>query len=192
MVGNDVVDLGDAEAREGATHPGFDARVFDAREREALAASGAPNRLRWLLWAAKEAAYKAGRRENPELVFSPRRFEVHLDAGLSGTVRHPDGSVPVTITEDADAVHAVARAPGDAAILCGIARRPEEADASVAVRQLARERIAAHLGCEPDALRFERDGRIPRLRVPGIDRALDVSLSHHGRFVAFACDTGAP
>ena len=32
MIGNDVVDLGDDEAREGAQHPRFDARVFTAGE----------------------------------------------------------------------------------------------------------------------------------------------------------------
>ena len=65
MIGNDVVDLGDAEVQPGATHPRFDARVFAREEREALRASGAPNRLRWILWAAKEAAYKAARKLDP-------------------------------------------------------------------------------------------------------------------------------
>ncbi len=60
MVGNDIVDLGDAETCNGPSHPGFDARVFAPVERRALAASPAPNRLRWSLWAAKEAAYKLG------------------------------------------------------------------------------------------------------------------------------------
>ena len=54
MVGNDVVDLGDAETRGGPSHPRFDARVFAPAELAALAASAAPNRLRWSLWAAKE------------------------------------------------------------------------------------------------------------------------------------------
>ena len=39
MVGNDVVDLGDREARTGPAHSRFDTRVFSAGERRAIAAA---------------------------------------------------------------------------------------------------------------------------------------------------------
>jgi hypothetical protein len=39
------------------------------------------------------------------------------------------------------------------------------------------------------AVHIGRSGRIPTVEVDG--RGLDLSLSHHGRFVAFACDLGA-
>ena len=42
MVGDDVVDLADPEARADALHPRFDARVFAPAERAALAASADP------------------------------------------------------------------------------------------------------------------------------------------------------
>jgi hypothetical protein len=83
MLGNDVVDLWDPETRPGAAHPRFDVRVFDPTELAALARSRAPNQLRWVLWAAKEAAYKAAKRMDPTTLLSPRRFVV------SSLVRHP-------------------------------------------------------------------------------------------------------
>ncbi len=69
---------------------------------------------------------------------------------------------------------------------------------SARVRLLARERIAAHLSLLPEM--NEAGGRVelltsgtrpgrtpPRIRIGGRDRPdLDVSLSHHGRFVAWA------
>ena len=58
MIGNDIVDLRDPEVQPGASHPRFDRRVFAPEERSALAASGARERLRWILWAAKEAGRK--------------------------------------------------------------------------------------------------------------------------------------
>ena len=70
MLGNDVVDLADPEVRGGPAHPRFDARVFSPPERRALESESAPNRLRWTLWAAKEAAYKLAVKRDPNAIFA--------------------------------------------------------------------------------------------------------------------------
>ena len=77
MLGNDVVDLRDPETH--TRHPSFDARVFTETERRSLDASPDPHAMRQMLWAAKESAYKAARRRDPRVVFSPIRFETVLD-----------------------------------------------------------------------------------------------------------------
>src|SRR4029453_11561642 len=91
-----VVDFAASEARAGAAHPRFDARVFACSEREALLRSDAPPGLPWILWAAKEAAYKAVKRADPATVFSPRRFVVARLGGAAARVvfahRAPDGT----------------------------------------------------------------------------------------------------
>ena len=66
MVGNDIVDLGDPDADPSTLHPGFDARVFTARERRSIESAGDPARQRWRLWAAKEACYKLARQLRPD------------------------------------------------------------------------------------------------------------------------------
>src|SRR5262245_7884253 len=188
MLGDDVVDLGDPDAAPGAMHPRFDERVFAAQEREWLAASGRPSRARWWLWAAKEAAYKRARRLDPALPFHPRRFVVELEAtALRGRVRAPGGEARVRLSRAGDALHAVAfgAEEEEARIACGVAELAEGADPSLAARALATARVAARLGARAEALRVERRDRIPALRLPD-GRALALSLSHHGRFVAFA------
>lgn len=190
MVGNDVVDLRDEEVLKGPTHPRFDARVFSRGERMALAASGAPQRLRWMLWAAKEAAYKLAKKRNPRTVFSPRGFVVHLDGSLTGEVEHAGGVVPVHISATPDAVHAIATESDDSGpILSGVAASDTPLDASRDVRELAACAVAERLRTPRQAIRIDRRGRIPVLEVEGVP--FDLSLSHHGRFVAFACDLGA-
>ena len=195
MLGNDVVDLGDPGTREGATHPRFDARVLARSEREALAREPAPRRLRWALWAAKEAAYKAAKKRDPRTVFSPRRFVVALrparDGGLEGAVRHGRLRLAVRVEVGADAawVHALAGdpLPEPGALCAGLLElAPDEADAGRAVRDAARRALAPRLGVDPGGLVFVREGRVPRLRLHGAPAAVDVSLSHHGRFAAFA------
>ncbi len=98
MVGNDVVDLADRDARSQTYALRFDARVFDRSERAAIERAGSPQSLqspqstestesqRWRLWAAKEAAYKVARKENAGTVFTPARFGVRLDAAGHGYV----------------------------------------------------------------------------------------------------------
>ncbi len=187
MIGNDVVDLADRSVAERPRHPRFDERVFAPAERAALARSGAPERLRWMLWAAKEAAYKVAKKLDAEAVWSPRHFVVELGENLAGCVRHRDREIPVRVELGAGFVHALAT---DGTWEAGERRAnvaaSDEDDASAAVRALARRDLAVWLGANEEELAIERRGRIPALLRGGVATALDLSLSHHGRFVAWA------
>jgi phosphopantetheinyl transferase (holo-ACP synthase) len=190
MVGNDVVDLGDPEARAGGCHARFDARVFAASELALLAASAQPVRLRWTLWAAKEAVFKAARKHDPGTVFSPRRFVVRSTTPDRAEVAFGDASYDVDLQSDERYVHAVAVQQGGPArtVLAAVERLAHDSTvpAGEAVRALAIRTIAPRLGVATSELRVTRDGRIPRLEHGG-RLATDLSLSHHGCFVAFAC-----
>jgi hypothetical protein len=191
MVGNDVVDLRDPEVLKGPAHPRFDARVFARSERDALRQSGAPERLRWIFWATKEAAYKLAKKRDPETVFSPSRFVASLDATLFGEVRHGEARYPVRLAAGGESVHAIASEGGASGpIVSGVASSEDPLDASRAVRALAASALAERLRLPERAVRIGRRGRIPTLELIGRDTVLDLSLSHHGRFVAFACDLG--
>jgi hypothetical protein len=191
MLGNDVIDFGDPDTRPGALHPRWDERVFAARERAALAASALPERLRWALWGAKEAAYKLARKLDPKTVFAPSRFEVALDAQLRGHVAWPGGAARVAVLEAKACLHALAwdGATDEARILHGFARTtgPDPAAASAAARELAERETERRLGLGAGTLRVHKRGRVPRL-LHTDGGAFDLSLSHHGAVVAFACD----
>ncbi len=193
MVGNDVVDLADAEAAPGANHSRFDARVFGPRERRRLQTADDARRMRWILWAAKESAYKAVRRRDPGVIFSPARFEVELDAGLRGCVRHPGGALDVRIELFGDCVHALAAAPPHEpeTLLRGVAV-VEGGDPSERVRALAIGALAQHFDAVPGALSIRSVGRIPQLFLRGAATACPLSLAHHGRFAAWACALPPP
>jgi hypothetical protein len=241
MVGNDVVDLSDRDADPATLHPRFDARVFSARELELLRASSRPVALRWRLWAAKEAAYKAVSKAYPGFVFSPSHFRVALAPSVgagrfaTGAVRCSAGRCRVALAESDRAIHAVARfdqpGNGEASESAGGAnvdqpprrrRTPESGDpprrprstratrarllqgqlrvdsleatredphaASRAVRDFARTRLAAFLGVDEGDLEIRRRGRIPELWLAGRRAHADLSLSHHGAVIAFACE----
>jgi hypothetical protein len=65
--------------------------------------------------------------------------------------------------------------------------RGDGEDPSRAARALAARELARRAGVPPEAVRFSRRGRVPLVWLEGFDLRADVSLSHHGRFVAFAC-----
>jgi len=195
MVGNDLVDLAESECTGDAVHPRFDARVFAASELEALERCEDRGRMRWMLWAAKESAYKLARRQSPGLVFAPSRFVVHLQPDLSGQVRLGGQSFPVRVVQAGESIHAVARSSqardedviSEVAPLVAIPHGEEDADApSRAVRALAITRLAPRLGVKTSELRIERRERVPWLHLRGSPITTELSLSHHGRFVAFA------
>jgi hypothetical protein len=198
MVGNDVVDI--AHTRRRARHPRFDERVFDERERAAIAADGDGEARRWAHWAAKESAYKVAKRADAGTVFSPLRFEVALegafvsgrDGALRGCVRHGDARYPVVVERRGDCLHALATAPGGrpAELLRGVGPAPDPAgdeSPSRAVRRLAIRDLAPRLAADTTGLVVRSDARIPLLQHRDGRDAATLSLSHHGRFVAWAC-----
>jgi phosphopantetheinyl transferase (holo-ACP synthase) len=189
MVGNDVVDLRDRSVVAGPRHPRFDARVFAPAEHRLLRESAAPNPLRWAFWAAKEAAYKVVKKLDDATIWSPLRFVVRFERELEGSVEHAGREIAVRVESDLERVHAIATdaREGFSRICARVAELASpDADPSAAVRALAREDLASLLGAEPGALEIGRRGRIPVLLVAGFPSPLDLSLSHHGRFVAWA------
>ena len=187
MLGNDVVDLRDPETRD--RHPGFDARVFTPHERATLEASDDPHVMRQRLWAAKESAYKAARRGDRRVFFSPVRFEVTLRDPERGHVEHASGRYEVRIARSGDCLHAVAcrGADPDASerAIAEIAACPP----GRAARRLALRALAPALGVEAADLGIGRRERIPTLELRGAPTGIPLTLSHHGRFAAFAALT---
>ncbi|MDG2051728.1 MAG: 4'-phosphopantetheinyl transferase superfamily protein [Myxococcota bacterium] len=210
MVGNDIVDVIDLEAEVEETRVRFDARICRADEREAIARSSSPSRERWCHWAAKEAAYKLFKKQLPATIFSPIRFEVDLEpepkswkSGLNrpevrrGVVCHGASRRALAIEwVEGSAVHARVTPIQESEenlvvghdwlqVSSGEPLTPERL--SHAVRALACNRIAKRLGTDPSKLSITQRERIPELRKRGVLFGADLSLSHHGRVVAFAC-----
>jgi len=190
------VDLADRETAPLAMHPRFDERVFAAEELLWMRREGDPARRRWMLWAAKESAFKAAKKLDPSSSFSPRRVLVRLDDDSTGTVRLAERTFSVQVRLDGDVCHAVAwtdRASRSPIVVSGVRLvTAGEASARLAARRFAVDSIAAYLGIAARDLELVKDGRLPRLRLHGKAAGLDVSLSHHGRFVAFACSLERP
>jgi phosphopantetheine--protein transferase-like protein len=203
-VGNDVVDLKDPENIGKSRDDRFLGRVFTAGERELIASVPSPDTLLWSLWAAKEAAYKAVSSADPAVCSIPRRYQVVFEAEdatqkivrLAGKVITPRGELVLEVAVSADWVHALAAGSEEALKrLCRRVKRLEggkgAVNPSAFVRGALLREIARRLDCPVGDLSVVKnpDGLgAPRVLFRGDLLAAEVSLSHDGRFAAFAFD----
>ncbi|MFO7861185.1 MAG: 4'-phosphopantetheinyl transferase superfamily protein [Desulfosalsimonas sp.] len=207
-MGNDVVDLRTDGACGKSRDRRFVRRVFTASEQNRLAESQYPDACLWAMWAAKEAAYKAVSRIFPDSSAWPGRYEMVFDQpGLprdcAGTVSTPEGPVRVRLHWDENRVHCLGLIDSaglwqdltaDVLEPCADAHpeiQPSAKQLSAAARIAAAAAICLHTGLPHGLVSIERTrvsqrSAPPVVKINGIEEKIPVSLSHHGRFAAFA------
>ena len=177
-------------------------RVFTPGERHKILESGDPDRMLWSLWAGKETAYKAVRRYVPSVSSAPARYEVHLpDEGShgpeSGTVDTPSGPVSVRFCITNDYIHCLGAATDKEvdAVIREVRKIPRTCFSpdheSDFVRKMAKRSIAGYVGEPPEAIDiFRPKGCLglapPVVQIAGCTSAVTLSMSHDGRYAAFA------
>ncbi len=196
LIGNDVVDLRDPENQPGAIHPRFDERVFTSAERARLTTEATTHRTRWLMWAAKESAFKVARKLDLGVRFLPRRFHVQLEGNRWAVVRHVVGRFHVSFSGADDWVHAIATYSDGHGVeasrrLSAIVERVQRggsaaAHASARVRAMARSAIGSALSIGPPEIEIATVAKVPVALWRKSPLPVDLSLSHHGRFLACA------
>lgn len=200
-VGNDIVDLAAPGNPGKSGDDRFCDRVFTLEERALIAGARSPDALLWALWAAKEAAYKAASRRDPSACSIPHRYLVILEQGnvtkddthLTGRVTTPRGELALRIELTAGWVHAFAAGSEEVLdrIILHVEALDNAVDPSAFVRKGLIREIAHFLDCEPRELSVIDDPDCPA--APGVlfrgsPLTKEVSLSHDGRFSAFAFD----
>lgn len=207
-VGNDVVDLRADGACGKSRDKRFVRRVLTASEQNRLAESQNPDACLWAMWAAKEAAYKAVSRIFPDISAWPGRYETVFDQpGLArqcaGRVSTPQGAVRVHLDWDENRVHCLGLI-GSAGLWQDMTAdvlepgvdvhpeiQPSAKQLSAAARTAAAAAIGLHTGLPHALVKIERSrvcqrSAPPVVKINGIEEKIPVSLSHHGRFAAFA------
>jgi len=177
VVGNDVVDLSDPRCRGRSESRRFLARVYTAAETARIRGSDAPDRTLWLLWAAKEAAFKVVSKvagEPPPFVHAA--FDVSVSGSgqtpVRGHVTHFDRRVPFVAELGPGWIHLVAWWDGAASVdpppelRWSLSRvdevlpgaQPDQLQAILEKRFTKRERPAVHSMASAAVRMAARDG----------------------------------
>ncbi len=207
-VGNDIVDLDTRGTIGRAKDLRFVERILTPDEKKVLlGCKENPDKLLWSFWAAKEAAFKAVSKTYPDISSAPRRYPVTLSSQslkskFFGHVGTPAGSVAINIFIENNYVHCIGTT-GSLEDLKRVFYDMERIDSesgtqlspdqqSFLVRKLAKEKIAQHLNLDKDNIDILRNRQKKRPGPPVIcfnnrtSGGMDISLSHHGQYVAFA------
>ena len=209
-VGNDLIDLAAAHNLGRARQPRFLQRSLTSAECDQLHAQRGGDVGFALLWSAKEAAYKAARKQQAELAFTPRRWQVETDSlrlrgsAPCGTVRLDAATlvrvrwqlsrqwlhcIAVLGNSQSRIEHAICASDeiAPAAPLSEPERSGFSCAESAAVRVLARRLLQRHGIAAIEILRLtEGNARLPpRVCANGLPlTGVDLSLSHDGHYLA--------
>ncbi|RQO70067.1 phosphopantetheinyl transferase [Pedobacter sp. KBW06] len=74
MIGNDIVDLLQADAESNWRRKGYLQKVFSSEEQQLIHSASNPCQMVWLLWSMKEAVYKIHSRKKNWQAFAPGKL----------------------------------------------------------------------------------------------------------------------
>jgi phosphopantetheine--protein transferase-like protein len=208
-LGNDVIDFLDPDTVDLKRNIKFLNRVFTESELNPIqkntnADTSDDYRHLWRMWAAKEASYKAIKRLNPEIVFSPRLFEFNsynpsLQSGFVNYNGKNAGKIKIKFIENNDYIHALATINIEISdvfknILFGNFNEIQEelkqktllesySMESSLCRTWAACRLIDLLGAnQVNIVKNQNQGNVPEIWVDGKKTNHLISFSHHGRY----------
>lgn len=186
MIGNDVVDLREAGMQSNRRRKGFLEKVFRSSELEFIASSDNPDRIVWLLWSMKEAAYKANQRLfdlSRKLNWKDQECEIdELSKSVaSGKVRINEYEYFTCSSLSERSVFTSAVRYRDTRVTNGFFEEQGSAK-----KQLYRE-ISRRFSLDPEDLSLEKNRNgIPFIAHAGRRFYSAFSLTGHGKFSAYS------
>ncbi len=158
-----------------------------------------PDQALWSLWACKETAYKVIKKSLPDIAFVPRQWQVNVhnikseyaegDVGIPGK----DG-VFIRLFSGSDYIHCAGsddKATLDN-LIWSVEPLPDEGTCpSLFSRRCLAQRLAGCFSLDFHQIKIQRERRNGELQPPWVyfgwqKTDIDISLSHDGRFVAYA------
>jgi len=204
-VGNDVVDLQDAANAGKSGDSRFLKKILTDAEIEMVKSAANPDALLWSFWACKETAYKVMKKKSPDSPFIPGRWQVVIhkkrtDCWEGEVIVGGKDGIPVRLFPGLNYVCCVGAE--NKAVLNKLIQNVyalpdgENISPSRFARRCIRRTLAQSYGWNFDAIQIRRKKWKQELQPPAVflggqKTNIDLSISHDGRFVAYAyCQNG--
>lgn len=198
-IGNDVVDLKEPANRDKSRDSRYLKKILTDAEIEFVKKVKRADAALWSLWACKETVYKVLKKSFTDVAFTPRLWQVNFTKTRikywEGEVVSPGQSpVFVRLLSNSDYIHCVGADNPSMLdrLVFGVDMLPEkETNQSFFVRQCLAQQLAACFSLNLDNIEIRRTMQNNKLQPPqvyidGRTSDIDISLSHDGRFAAYA------
>ncbi len=198
-LGNDIVDLKEPANRDKSRDSRYLKKILTDAEIESVKKAQRADEALWSFWACKEAAYKVIKKSFPDAAFTPRLWQVTFTDSESeyseGEVKIPDNDgVFVRLFSNPDYVHCIGTLHPAVLdkLIFGVEVLPEgEVNSSLFLLQCLARQLATRFSLNLDQIEIRRtkqnnELQPPQLFIDGRTTDIDISLSHDGRFIAYA------
>jgi len=186
MIGNDIVDLAEAQLKSNWQRPRFLDKLFKLKEQKIIRKSENPFNMVWRLWSMKEAAYKLYTQLHSSRFYSPKQFECAIDDS-NGKVNYKTFEC-FTKTEITKKYILSEARLSKTEIFSEIEeiKSSSSKSQSDAVKALLLSAISKEFNLDKEDLRIVKsEYGIPSVYNKSEKLDLGVSLTHHGKYAAF-------
>ena len=193
MIGNDIVDLAFATKESNWKRPRYLDKIFTLEEQKIIDGSFQKGQMVWLLWSMKESAYKLYVQHNQKRFFAPKKFACSL---LKANKKEAFGEVTIdrfkcfTQTELHDEyIYTVSRSDPFQNYRSQTFEmyHADVNTQSKSLYQMVLSRVAEFSGEKDHLFSIKKNPvGVPFLFNINEQKILPISLTHHGRFGAFA------
>jgi phosphopantetheinyl transferase (holo-ACP synthase) len=181
MIGNDIVDFNDLPNIERSLSKAFLQKICANSEIDTIFKSESPEKTLWRIWSMKESAYKVILKKGAERSFNPKKLETSIFDQTLGQVLTKFGEIKCQSKITTDFVHSIAFFSNEIPFCLG--EKKLIGHQSDFVRASLMEDFQ-HKYPHVYSPRIEMRDTIPYL-ITDFD-SIDISLSHHGNYVAWA------
>lgn len=194
MIGNDIIDLSEVITCTNARKQRFLDKICTLAEQEFLNHQQEADNWMWLLWSMKESAWKAHFRNSSIRKFNPKSMQCvvsNLNAkggSVSGVVSVENKQYQTNTFWSRDLIHTTATFTGSVVShnFFNISSDNPFAQ-SLNVREKVCQMVSVYLNCSFDAISIEKNEcGVPQIVVDGVNSKIQLSISHHGRYGAYA------
>ena len=186
MIGNDIVDLNLSLQTPKTENLRFLKKICSEDEIDFILKSDAPELSLWRVWSMKESAYKIIVKKSGINLFIPKKIKTEFLDKKNGKIHSEWGEFLSVTQQDDSFLHTVS-----IDIECSpfsSVRKSNEKNQSAEVRNLlVRELSEIHPEkYKLENLSIEKKERVPFLLYENKAMNFDISLSHHGEWLAYA------
>lgn len=185
MIGNDIVDIAKTKRSSNHLRARFLEKLFTSREQKIIEKSKDPFVQVWTLWSMKEAAYKVYTQIQPSRFYNPRGFECFVDQ-FQNKVQYQDFECDVRTTECDCYILSEAYLENSNISRSTIKFSNDNInDQSTILKEALLEAISKKYHSSRHSIRYHKSAfGVPQVFMDL--KRINVSLTHHGNYGAFA------